>query len=579
MTLNERSARARSGWNTWYCEGMLTHVLLPFGFAINLSFRKKSSGDLLRMPLINRDPSVRADIRSFGNDYTCLHFRHGTTPIQVESTVKNGEQYLLVTPEGYYTEDEQLIVETAFLWGNDGTLIKENGRLGAVCPDGTKVRIHSNVAPYSYYLPELQSPSMFFTMNAPIVISTAPCTTEEACEIVGESRAAVLRESQNYGVHAEAFQGMQCCLGWNMIYDPLKNRVCAPVSRNWNKGAGGRLFCWDTFFAAIMYSLGDQTAAYLNVKEILGNMTSDGMIPNVTDDHSQPQVGSLCVEKIYERYRDKEFLSEVYPYLMRWNAWYYKNRMRQDGYMSWGTACGGDLFGAKCESGMDNSPIFDDAACDVKTGLCMQADVGLMGLYINDCRTLIRLARILGRDGDILRLTACKERAEAALMRLWNEEDGIFENLNLVTGKFVRRLTPMNFFALYSERITEKQKRRIIEEHLLNPMEFWGEYVLPSVSRRDHAFSEQHYWRGRIWAPLNYLVYEALKTANCYREAKLLAEKSEALFLLEWRAHRHVHENYSAVDGMGCSARQSDAFYHWGGLLAYMVIDAENLPQ
>ena len=30
----------------------------------------------------------------------------------------------------------------------------------------------------------------------------------------------------------------------------------------------------------------------------------------------------------------------------------------------------------------------------------------------------------------------------------------------------------------------------------------------------------------------------------------------------------------SAVDGMGCSARQSDAFYHWGALLGYMALDA-----
>ena len=45
----------------------------------------------------------------------------------------------------------------------------------------------------------------------------------------------------------------------------------------------------------------------------------------------------------------------------------------------------------------------------------------------------------------------------------------------------------------------------------------------------------------------------------------------------EWKEHRHVHENYSAVDGLGCSARQSDAFYHWGALLAYMGIDSLDL--
>jgi neutral trehalase len=377
---------------------------------------------------------------------------------------------------------------------------------------------------------------------------------------------------------------MQSVLGWNTIYDPLKRRICSPVSRNWNRGVGGRLFCWDTFFAALMLSLGDREKSYLNIKGILDAMTEDGMVPNCSDacfDRSQPSVGSMCVEKIYQRYQDEEFLREVYPLLYRWNTWYYENRMREDGFMSWGSkdknSGKGTLFGAKCESGMDNSPMFDDAVYDAKSSLLMQADTGLLGLFIKDCKALLHMAEILGAADDIQILHMRKERAEDALMRLWNDEDGFFENLDLVTGKWVKRFTPMNFFALFSDRLTAEQKQRISKEHLLNPAEFWGEYVLPSVHRGDYAFSEQHYWRGRIWAPLNAIVYEALKDAGLYEEAKMLAERSENLFLREWREHRHVHENYGATDGMGCTARQSDAFYHWGALLGYIALDAMDL--
>ena len=587
MTLSELQKQTLTGWNTWYSEDILSHVLLPWGFAIHLHFRKKSNGDVFHMKLIDRDPAVKVDIRSFDGTYTCLHLRHGTTPIKVESAVKDGEQVILITPEGYYTSDEQCIVTTSFLWGRDGTLTKKNGKLGAVCPDGTEISLYSNTAPYTYYLPEWQAPSMFFTMNAPIVISTTPYTTEEACRLMGESRKAILKESQIYGEYAEAFGGMQCCLGWNAIYDPCEDRICSPVSRNWNRGMGGRLFCWDTFFASLMYAKGDTEKAYLNIKGILDSMTEDGMIPNCaesagdTADHSQPQVGSMVVEEIYLQNHDIEFIREVYPKLLRWNTWYYENRVRENGFMSWGSKVKktgkGDLFGAKCESGMDNSPIFDDAVFDEATGLFMQADVGLAGLFIGDCCSLIHLASVLGYTEEIAILQARKERIEKGLMLLWNEEDGIFENLDLVTGKWVRRLTPMNFFALYSDKVTDTQKKRMMKEHLLNPEEFWGDYVLPSVSRRDHAFSEQHYWRGRIWSPLNYLVYRALRSANLTAESKLLAEKSVALFMKEWKEHRHVHENYSAVDGLGCSARQSDAFYHWGALLAYMGIDSLDL--
>ena len=134
----------------------------------------------------------------------------------------------------------------------------------------------------------------------------------------------------------------------------------------------------------------------------------------------------------------------------------------------------------------------------------------------------------------------------------------------------------LNFFPLFSPTLSEAQKKTIVEKHLLNETEFWGEYILPSVSKNDYAFSEQQYWRGRIWGPLNAIVYYALQDAGFYREAKLLAEKSEKMLLRVWEKERRIYENYGAVDGLGNSARQSDAFYHWGALLGYIAIDAES---
>ena len=587
MNLTDMKKQSLAGWNTWYSESVLTHVLLPWGFAINLNFRKISSGDILHASLVRREPEVRADVRSFGGSYTCLHVRHGNVPLKVESAVCGGEQFIMVTPDGYYTSDEQLIVETMFLWGRDGTLIKENGKLSALCPDGTRVHLHSNTAPYEYYLPEWHTPSLFFTLDAPVVISTVPCTTEEAYRIMVEQKRALALEAERYGEYAESFSAMQSVLAWNTIYDPIKNRMCAPVSRNWNRGKGGMIFCWDTFFAAMMFAEGgEESSAYLTFFSILDEMFGDGMLPNVSistgrnnGDHSQPPVGSMAAEKIYAKFKNIGFLRESFPKLLRWNTWFYENRMRADGTMSWGSRTRGEwqgtLFGAKCESGMDNSPAFDDAVYDEESGLLMQASVGLTGLFVKDCKALINIAKILGKEGDVAVLAARKARAETGLCRLWHAEAGCFDNLDLATGRWVQRRTPMNFFALFSDEVSAEQKRSLAENYLLNPEEFWGEYVLPSVSRRDFAFTEQHYWRGRIWAPLNLLVYEALKDAGLLREAKLLAEKSASLMMREWRKEHHVYENYSAVDGLGSSARQADSFYHWGALLGYIALDAK----
>jgi glycogen debranching enzyme len=110
------------------------------------------------------------------------------------------------------------------------------------------------------------------------------------------------------------------------------------------------------------------------------------------------------------------------------------------------------------------------------------------------------------------------------------------------------------------------------KEHYFNPEEFYGEWMLPSIARNDPAYPEQDYWRGRVWAPLNFLVYLALVRPGLGAVRRDLAEKSAALFLKEWRERRHVHENYSAVTGEGCDTGNSDKFYHWGALLCVIAM-------
>ncbi len=111
----------------------------------------------------------------------------------------------------------------------------------------------------------------------------------------------------------------------------------------------------------------------------------------------------------------------------------------------------------------------------------------------------------------------------------------------------------------------------MIEKHLLNKDEFWGEWVIPSIMRNDPAFKDQNYWRGRIWGPMNYLVYLGLRNyPDSAATRKDFAQKSYDLFLKEWKENGHVHENYNATLGSGDDVANSDRFYHWGALLGYV---------
>jgi glycogen debranching enzyme len=204
------------------------------------------------------------------------------------------------------------------------------------------------------------------------------------------------------------------------------------------------------------------------------------------------------------------------------------------------------------------------------------ADVGLNGLYLADCAALAEIADVLGRTVEAAELRERRDAFAAKLQSLWDEPTGLFLNRRLDTGEFSPRLSPTHFYPLLGKAASPAQAARMITEHLRNPDEFWGEWVLPSIARNDPAYPDQTYWRGRIWAPMNFLVYLGLRNYPGLPEAEQarrdLAERSAALLLKEWREHGHVHENYSADTGEGCDKSNSDRFYHWGGLLGLIAL-------
>jgi putative isomerase len=132
-----------------------------------------------------------------------------------------------------------------------------------------------------------------------------------------------------------------------------------------------------------------------------------------------------------------------------------------------------------------------------------------------------------------------------------------------------RRLSPTNFYPLLAKAASQEHAQSMIK-HLLNRDEFWGDWIMPSIAYNDPAFKDQNYWRGRVWGPMNYLVYLGLLNYDDASVRKEFAEKSYALFLKEWREKGHVHENYNAITGTGDDVASSDRFYHWGALLGYI---------
>ncbi|MGI4768357.1 MAG: MGH1-like glycoside hydrolase domain-containing protein, partial [Janthinobacterium lividum] len=164
------------------------------------------------------------------------------------------------------------------------------------------------------------------------------------------------------------------------------------------------------------------------------------------------------------------------------------------------------------------------------------------------------------------------------LATLWDPITHIFRNKDLRTGRLSEHLSPTNLYPLLANVASPLAADQMIREHLLNQMEFWGDRVIPSIARSDPAFKDQDYWRGRIWGPMNFLVWRGLGNyhTDFSRSARQqLSERSLALFMEEWRSKGHVHENYSAVSPDNDTVATTDWFYHWGALLGYIGVGIE----
>lgn len=595
------------GWRTWNVNSVLSHVLMPHGLAVNLGVKEYASGGYLREALIGRFPEKTArtpkeevlpQYHTLDDSYTALRLLWCGLSFYVESVTWEEELILLVTPELFQPKPALLVLEAGFLWNRPGYVTKEGAVLCAKLPQGQKeIRTTAvehrdpNVVSMTRYLSVLaQEPVAFYTGKER--------SLEELQELVGKKRAEVQSWHEEDGEDArELYQAIACAVSWDTIYDPSQERVISPVSRLWSIGSGGYvLFCWDNYFASFLASFGNKELAYSNMIEITRERTEDGFVPNFSygtgqksADRSQPPVGSTMLVELYRRYRELWIVELLYPMLYEWNSWFLENRMNSSGALSWGsnpipvrygnrweTEGVEDTYGAALESGLDNSPMYDDMAFNRETHRLELEDVGLTGLYIRDCRSLKVLAELLGRTEDLPKLDRRQKLAEQGLEGLWCEERGFYYNRRTDTGAFSPRISPTNFYALYSEQIPKERVERILREHYYNTEEFYGEWMLPSIAKNDPAFADQDYWRGRIWAPLNFLVYLAFRDKGLAQECRDLAEKSRHMFLKEWTEHRHVHENYNGITGEGCDAHNSDKFYHWGALLAAIYLIEQN---
>jgi len=383
-------------------------------------------------------------------------------------------------------------------------------------------------------------------------------------------------------------------IAWNTLWDVAHHRPTTVLTRNWltAKFSGWGVWLNDMLFHALLAALaGDVPTARANLGAALEYQSPEGNLACLRTasqewiDRSQSPIGAYVLWRIFEMTGDRALLAEHFPTLLRAHRWWGAHRDGDaDGLMDYGrSATGTGAFvhtkqGAMDESFMDNAPIFDAAGFDPATHTLTMAEPGLNSLISLDAQCLARIAAVLGDEALAAELrTAAARLNERISTMLWDEARQVFAGRHR-SGAFEPSLSVTCFYPLLAGAATEAQAGALIERYLLDPQKFWGERVLPSSAHDDPASADNVYWRGRIWPPHLFLVWEALR---CHGRPDLAAEvagRAWRMFEAAWGEARICRENFHRADPTGDDSPDSDRFYSWGALIPAMRMLQEGDP-
>ena len=393
----------------------------------------------------------------------------------------------------------------------------------------------------------------------------------------GKAREAADAIRGNGDLGGETVLSMIRAAGWNKVYDHVNDAFQIDVSRLWAPESCYYSFYWDNLLDSLPVALQHKESAYDQFESICSEF-KNGRLPQCSWEWGSsgminPPIGSYCLLKVYQQYREKELLELYFRYFYETNRVLFAQK--SDGVIGLISLLGPEekdqslkvsqtnaAMASALATGLDNSPMYDEKENFI--------DVGMSSIYALDCLCLSLIAKELGDTERYDQIHLAYLSAKDAINEyLWDEENGIYCNRGM-DGTLKTVYSPTSFYPLLACDVPPERRMRLIHEHLMNEDEFWGEYVIPSIDKRHPSFLKQDYWEGCAWAPMNFLVYEGLRNSSEHKAASMLAQKSVAMYRYNWDNFGWVLENYNTLTGS--ITPNCVPMYTWGTLLAYLGV-------
>ena len=332
--------------------------------------------------------------------------------------------------------------------------------------------------------------------------------------------------------------------------------------------AYGEFFDWDLYFENVYLSYyGVSDYDFTNLKLFLDKQQADGFVartlgikyPRPTQ-MFKPFMAQLVVLGARQNGNDYEWLRAKYylrlqKYIDRWFAF------DHDGN-------GLPVWNSSDASGMDNQI---SRSGDLES--YRDEGVDLACYLYRELQAMAIISAKLGKNTDSEMYTEHAERLAKAINKVfWSEQDAFYYDRDEKTGKTIKIKSVAGFLPLWAGVASPAQARRLVNDHLLNPNEFWLTYPVATYAKSEPEFYEgsrsgECNWEGPAWIPTNYMIFHGLLQYGYNDAAKELALRTFRLAMVPSPVTR---EFYDSDSGKG---NGMNPFWGWSSLAYVMPID------
>ncbi len=361
----------------------------------------------------------------------------------------------------------------------------------------------------------------------------------------------------------------------------------------------GQLWDWDSYFCAVaVMDIFPETADYIKgcVQNFLEYQRDDGSVPYMIcadSDNPMPALPKLGLKErgpeadinsikpllaqmalmAHSAKKDEPWLKEIYPKIKRHIAHWEDTQLTDKGLFVWRSMRGG---------GTDNHPALYGRPLNSAAG------TELNSFFYMEYLAVAKIADIAGEKAEAQAFTQKAENlADAINNNMYDPIDGLYYYLDMMSKKPPTAFAPVtwnvplkfrmwtSFAPLYAGIAPKEYAKRAIEEHLLNPEEFWSDYGLRSMAKNEPIYntvesSNPSNWQGPIWVVSTYIMYVSLLNYGYKAEANKVAENLINTLYTDYCECGAFHEYWNPETG---KSNIKVGFMNWNALICLMKTD------